>query len=271
MPAAAGVLDEVRATGVLVAGTRADSPPFGFADRQGRLDGFSVDILRDIAAALSRSLERPVRLELKTVTPETRTGMIRRGEIKIECGITTATWARRDKADFSIPFFANGTRILTHRTIASIDALAGKRIGVVADSTTRREVEIAVPKAVIVEVPDMSQGMQMFRRGELDALSNIGVVLRGLLESSEDKGKITLLPRAGAIQYEPIACLLPTNDSAWRTFVDRVIADDLVGAPAYNGRYVDIYNTWFGPGSALPMPLDHKVIELLVQAAYWID
>src|SRR6185369_5362243 len=105
-------------------------------------------ILKDITAALSTSLERPVKLELKVVTPENRTTMIRHGEIMIECGITTATWERRDKADFSIPFFANGTRILTHRNVAmSVEGLAGKRIGVVTDSTTRREVEEAVPKA----------------------------------------------------------------------------------------------------------------------------
>jgi polar amino acid transport system substrate-binding protein len=151
-----------------------------------------------------------------------------------------------------------------------LENLDGKRIGVVADSTTRREVEAAVPNAIIVEVPDMSRGMELFREGQIDALSNIGIVLRGLIEKSEEKANLILLPRAGAIQYEPISCMLPHNDSAWRTFVDRVIAKELEGADDYNGRYVELYNTWFGPGSALPIPLDRSVVERLVHAAYWI-
>lgn len=268
----AGVLDAIRDSGVLVAGTRADSPPFGFIDRDGRPAGFSVDLLKDIAAALSASLAKPVRLELKPVTPENRSEMIRDGRIQIECGITTATWARRQKTDFSIPFFANGTRILTRRRFGhGIEDLAGKRIGVVANSTTRLAVQTAVPKAAIVEVADMSQGIKQFRDGAIDGLSNIGIVLRGLLEQSEDKADLVLLPRAGAIQYEPLSCMLPRDDSAWHEFVDRVIAKELEGAPDYNGRYVELYNTWFGPGSALPMPLDHTVIDHLVHAAYWIE
>jgi polar amino acid transport system substrate-binding protein len=270
--ARAGVIDEVRGTGVLIAGSRADSPPFGFPDAQGRLVGFSVDILNEIVAALGEELQRPVRLDLRTTTPESRMDLIRHGAIQIECGITTPTWARLAKADFSIPFFVNGTRILTRRTLAnSIEELGGRRIGVVADGTTRRAVEDAVPDAEIVEIPDMSNGMKQFRNGQIDALSNISVVLRGLLDQSDDKGSLRLLPRDGAIQYEPIACMLPRDDSAWRNFVDRVIARELQGAPDYEGRYVEIYNRWFGPGGRLPMPLDREVVQLLTHAAYWLD
>jgi len=266
------VIEQVRQSGVLVAGTRADSPPFGFTDANGQLVGFSVDLLKDITAALSDSLKRPVRLELKPVTPENRTEMIHGGTIQIECGITTATWDRLQKTDFSIPFFINGARILTHRRFGlAPEDLAGKRIGVVAGGTTRVEVEGAVPKAEIVEVPDMSEGMKQFREGKIDGLSNIGIVLRGLLEQSEDKANLVMLPRAGAIAYEPLSCMLPRDDSAWKVFVDRVIANDLKGAPDYNGHYIELYNTWFGAGSPLPMPLDRTVIDRLVHAAFWID
>jgi len=271
-PAYAGVIDEIGDSGVLTAGTRADSPPFGFPDGQGRLVGFSVDILKEIAAALSHDLNKPVKLELKVTTPESRMDMIRHGQIQIECGITTPTWARLHKGDFSIPFFVNGTRILTRRNVAeTVEGLSGKRIGVVADGTTRRAVEEAVPNPAIVEVPDMSNGMTLFRSGRIDALSNISVVLRGLLNQSDDKGSLRLLPRDGAIQYEPISCIVPRDDSAWHTFVDHVIARLLAGASDYRGRYVDIYNRWFGPGSRLPMPLDHDVVRRLIDAAYWMD
>jgi polar amino acid transport system substrate-binding protein len=267
-----GVIDEIARSGVLLAGTRADSPPFGFRDAKGHLVGFSVDILKEIAAALAQALRKPIRLVLRQTTPESRMHMIRMHLIEIECGITTPTWARQQKADFSIPFFVNGTRVLTWRRFGdTAAAMAGRTIGVVADGTTRRAVLRAVPKAVIVEVPDMTHGMALFRAGRIDALSNISVVLRGLLTPVDDKGRLILLPREGALEYEPIACMLPPDDSAWRTFVDHVIARDLKGASNYDGRYVAIYNKWFGPGAMLPMPLDHRVVRLLTAAAYWID
>lgn len=267
-----GVIDKIARTGVLVAGTRADSPPFGFRDARGHLVGFSVDILKEIAAALSHSLHKPIRLVLRQTTPESRMHMIRMRIIEIECGITTPTWARQRRADFSIPFFVNGTRVLTHRRFGStVEDLANKTVGVVADGTTRRAVLRAVQKALIVEVPDMTHGMALFRAGKIDALSNISVVLRGLLTPADDKGSLIMLPRDGVLQYEPIACMLPRDDSAWRTFVDHVIARDLKGASDYDGRYVAIYNKWFGPGAMLPMPLDRRVIRLLTAAAYWID
>ncbi|MGH7097433.1 MAG: amino acid ABC transporter substrate-binding protein [Stellaceae bacterium] len=267
-----GVLDDIARTGVLVAGTRADSPPFGFRDGEGNLVGFSVDILKEITAALAQSLHKPVRLVLRETTPESRMHMIHTRLIEIECGITTPTWARQKKADFSIPFFVNGTRILTRRRFGgTVEALAGKTVGVVADGTTRQAVLGAVPQAVIVEVPDMTQGMALFRAGKIDALSNLSVVLRGLLTPADDKSRLIMLPRDGALEYEPIACMLPRDDSAWRIFVDHVIARDLQGAADYDGRYVAIYNKWFGPGAMLPMPLDHRVVRLLTAAAYWIN
>lgn len=267
-----GVLDDVARSGVLVAGTRADSPPFGFRDGEGNLVGFSVDILKEITAALAQSLHKPIRLALRQITPESRMHMIRTREIEIECGITTPTWARQRKADFSIPFFINGTRILTRRRLGgTVAALAGKTVGVVAGGTTRRAVLRAVPRAAIVEVPDMTHGMMLFRAGRIDALSNLSVVLRGLLTPADDKSRLIMLPRDGALEYEPIACMLPRDDSAWRIFVDHVIARDLKGAADYDGRYVAIYDKWFGPGAMLPMPLDHRVVRLLTAAAYWIN
>jgi hypothetical protein len=66
---------------------------------------------------------------------------------------------------------------------------------------------------LIVEVPDMATGFEMFARGELDGLANIGIVLRAMVEKSPLKSKVTLLPRTEELSYESMACSLPQNDS----------------------------------------------------------
>ncbi|MBF0373656.1 MAG: amino acid ABC transporter substrate-binding protein [Alphaproteobacteria bacterium] len=269
---AASVLDEVKETGRLVAGTRPDSRPFAWRDEAGQFAGFSVDILKEIARELSTRLGRPVELELKAVTPQTRIGMVQRREIAIECGITGPTWARQEAVEFSIPFYVNGARVLASRKLGQkLDSLAGRKIGVVAGATEKLAVMKAVPTAEIVEVPDMTTGMRLFEAGEIDGLANLGIVLRSLIDKSSRKGDLLLLPRDDALLYEPIACMLPHDDTRWRAVVDAAIAKSLDGAEAYAGRYVEIYNDWFGPGSEMPVPLDQEVIGRLRNAAFWMN
>jgi polar amino acid transport system substrate-binding protein len=265
-------LERIARTGVLDAGTRFDSIPMAFRDEDGDLVGFSVDLLREIAAALERALGRAVTLNLVPVTSANRVELVESGALAIECGLTTPTWEREARVDFSLPFFENGTRILTFRQAArSLDELQGKRIGVSQGGTTGAIVEAAVPTAEVVELPSMTDGMQRLLRGEIDGLANIGVVLRAQIEGLEAKSEMVLLPRVGALSYESIACILPEDDSRWRDFVNRVIAGLLDGVTEYRGRYVDLYERWFGPDGRIYFPLDREIARRLANNLTWHD
>ena len=80
------------------------------------LPGFAVDLLNEIRGRLEVEQKRPVTLQLTEVTPANRLDLVAQHRIDIECGITTATWAREQTVDFSIPFFENGTRVLAPRS-----------------------------------------------------------------------------------------------------------------------------------------------------------
>jgi polar amino acid transport system substrate-binding protein len=60
------------------------------------------------------------------------------------------------------------------------------------------------------------------------------------------------------------------GDSAWRDFVNRTIADLLVGITDYNGRWVDLYDRWFGPRGNLYYPLDRETAQRLASSAFWL-
>ena len=152
-------------------------------------------------------------MRLQVVTSQSRVPAIESGEIAIECGITTPTWEREARIDFSIPFFENGTRILALRTTArSVQDLDARPIGVPQGSTTLYIVRKVVPGIVPIEVDDMNVGLAMLERGELAGLANIGIVLRALIENSKQKSQFLLLPRTGALSYELMACMLPQNE-----------------------------------------------------------
>jgi polar amino acid transport system substrate-binding protein len=265
------VLERVTRTGELVAGTRGDAKPFAYRDASGNLVGFSVDLLGEIRARLEAERKGPVAMRLREVTPADRVRLVAGHDIDIECGITTATWEREQRIDFTIPFFENGTRILAPRSrFKSLDELAGRRVGVVRNSTTREVVTQSLVNPQIVEVADMDEGFRLLAGGGLDALANIGIVLRSRLETSDLKARFVLLPRTGALAWEAISCMVPEDDSGWRDFVDRTIADLLTGITDFKGRWVDIYDRWFGPQGDLYYPLDRETAQRLANSAYWL-
>lgn len=269
--AAETTLERVTRTGVLNAGTRTDAMPFAYVQPDGKLGGLSVDVLREIRAGVESAVGKPVELRLQPVTPANRIELVKSGAIDVECGITTPTWEREEAVDFSIPFFGNGTRVLALRgAVNSLDDLQGKRVGVIKGSTTLAIVTAAVPGAKLVEVADTETGVKMLEKGDIDALSNLGAVLRAQLEGSPLKSKVLLLPRNGALSFEPIACMTPKNDSVWRDVVNRAIADMLEGIESYRGTFMKIHDRWLGPAGPVYYPLDRVVAQRLAAAVVWL-
>lgn len=265
------VLERIERTGIFNAGTRADVMPFGYRDKKGQLVGFSVDLLAAIHKRLEQHFARPLTMEVQEVSSVNRLQWIKDANIDIECGITTPTWAREEQVDFSIPFFGNGTRIMIMQSSATqLQDLQGKRIGVVAGTTTAAILAEHVPAATPVEVPDMQSGFAQFSRGELDGLANVGIILRAMVEGSPLKSKVILLPRNSIFAYEPMACTLPQNDSAWRDFVNRTLTELLAGIEEYRGNYMEIYERWFGPRGVVYFPLDYASAQRLAASVIWL-
>lgn len=265
------VLARIGNTGVFNAGTRADALPFAYRDKKERLVGFSVDLLGEIHKRLEQRFGRPIEMKLRATTASNRIELVASHAIDIECAITTPTWKRQEAVDFSIPFFGNGTRIMTLRSTAGrLEDLRGKRIGVATGTTTAGILNPHVPDAVMVEVPDMDAGFALFERGEIDALANVGIVLRAKVEKSPLKSKVVLLPRTEELSYESMACILPQDDSEWRAFVNRVLADLLDGVDQYRGSYIEIYERWFGPRGVIYFPLDYTVAQRLAASIIWL-
>lgn len=265
------VLDRINNTGVFNAGTRTDALPFAYRDKKGQLVGFSVDLLREIHKRLEQRFGRTIEMKLVPTTASDRMEMVANAAIDIQCGIATPTWEREVLVDFSIPFFGNGTRIMTLRTTAMrLEDLRGKRIGVATGTTTAGILAEYVPDAVIVEVPNMDVGFALFERGEIDGLSNIGIVLRAKVEKSPLKSKVVLLPRTEALSYESMACILPQNDSEWRDFVNRAFVELFDGVDEFRGPYIEIHERWFGPRGVIYFPLDYAVAQRLAAAIIWL-
>ncbi|MGV6872371.1 amino acid ABC transporter substrate-binding protein [Pseudochelatococcus sp. B33] len=268
--AQAGTLERIAETGVLRAGTRTDAVPFAFVDEKGQFVGFSVDLIQEIHRTVETRLGRPVRLELSAVTPANRLPKVADGELDIVCEITTPTWSREETIDFSVPFFRDGTRILAFRdTLGTTSNLKDLVVGVAEGTTTATILNDAVPGIATRSYPTMDDAFHALKRGEVQGIANVGVILLGLSRKLEPNRSVVLLPRAAPLGNEAMACVLPQNDSPWRDLVNHAIIELTRGLADYRGRYMEIHHKWFGRDGMMVYPLDRSTRDYLLWTDIW--
>src|SRR3970040_2190452 len=88
------VLEKIRRTGVLTAGTRGVSIPFAFINEKNEWIGFSIDLLEAIRARLEKKLGKTPKPEKKEIDPTTGIPLVANRTIDVECGSMTYTRGR---------------------------------------------------------------------------------------------------------------------------------------------------------------------------------
>jgi polar amino acid transport system substrate-binding protein len=109
--ARAGSLDDIRARGVLVVGTKADYQPFGFRDAAGKIIGFEPDLAAEIAQALG------VSVKFVPVVASTRVALLNSGDVDLVIATMNDTPERRQQVDFVEPsYYASGVNVLAPKS-----------------------------------------------------------------------------------------------------------------------------------------------------------
>ncbi len=266
------VLERIAEDGVMRAGTRASGGVFSHEAAGGGFKGFSVDLLEEIRLGAERRLGRDVKLQLFPVTPSDRLNRVADRELDIVCGLTTPTWEREQMIDFSLPFFRDGTRIMAYREHASrIADVNGLEIGVVEGTTTVSVIAKQLPLVTVRAYANIGEAMNALVKGDVQGISNIGTVLLSEAERVELDRSVVLLPRTNVLATEPLACILPQNDSPWRDFVNGIFVDLLAGIESHASRYEKIHDRWFGRDGLLHFPIDRETRNYLANVSIWVQ
>lgn len=244
---AAGTLDKIKASGKMVIGHRENSPPFSFLNAAGVPSGYSIDLCKQIAAAVQTKLgPDPIEVVYRAVSAEERMDLVENGEIDILCGSTTKTLKRQERFDFSLLTFITGAEILVAKNsgISGLADLEGKAIGVVTGTTTEAGLTKALKRgniaANVVKVEDHDQGLAALENGEIQAYTGDRVLLIGLALRARNPGNLTLT--GNFYSFEPYALMLRRGDDDFRLLADRTLAELYRSA-----AIVPIYERWFGP------------------------
>ncbi|MCX5932221.1 MAG: extracellular substrate binding-like orphan protein GrrP [Cyanobacteria bacterium] len=248
---AEGVVDRVARSGELVLVGLPDQAPLLSLDGQGRPVGYAMEVANRIAAELAVAVGRPVRLRFEAVADPADLGQrLAGGKADLACGVPF-TWERDITLDYSLPFGLSGLRLLAPagRLDGSPQSLAGRRIGVVANSLGETELKGLQPAARPVGFADLSLAVAALLGGSVDGVIGDSTLLAGLVAG----GKGAALAQIPAEPYEryAVACLVPENDSAFRNLVNLAIARLLQGYLDGQPEAVSSIDRWVGPGSAL--------------------
>ncbi|VVE78401.1 amino acid ABC transporter substrate-binding protein [Pandoraea sputorum] len=248
LAAHADKLDDIKKAGVLRVATFDSNPPFGYVDAKShKIVGLDVDYAKALADKLG------VKLELQPTNPANRIPFLTSRKVDLVLANFTITDERAKQVDFSIPYFSSGQQFLAKKgTLSSPDQLSALRIG--ADKGTTNEITLRekFPKATIVAFDDTPFAFAALRTGTVQAITQDGPKLVGLLANVPDKQNYEI--PAFTISNDYMGVGVPKGEARLTTFVNDTLRD-----LEKDGTAANIYDRWFGPKSTQPLPRLFKI------------
>jgi len=257
------VMQKVARTGVLTAGTSRDALPFAYSDKQGKLTGYSVDMLILIQQQLEKELGKKIQLKLVAVTPAARIPKITNRQVDIVCDASSFTWERDKKVDFSISYGVTGTQILIKKNsnLGSPESLINKRIGVLAGTTNEQAIKRVQPQAKLVYLKTRPEGFAALEQGKIDAFASDSILLEGWLQTAKNQDSFAIVPPR-PYSREGIACMVPENNSKFLDSVNYSLIKFMQGFVNNNPKYVAIFDRWFGSQGAVYLNRDLRDLAM---------
>ena len=261
MPGAAlmaqGTLERIKERGEFLIGYDPDSRPLSFVEN-GEPAGYSVDICRRIAVGVREHLKLPdMKITYVPLTLENRFDAVVDGKVDIECASTTMTLGRQERVDFTLMTFVTGGTFLSRAKdrIATMEDLAGKRIGVIrgvtAETALKAHLSEKLIDARVVNVADANEGLTKLQGGDIDAYASDQVVLIGdVTKALAANKKVDVSFADELFSYEPYALMVRRDDAEFRLVANRVISQIF-----RSGQFAQLYQEWIGSNGLQPSPL----------------
>jgi polar amino acid transport system substrate-binding protein len=250
------VIEKVVETGILTAGTSKDAFPYAYQESNGKLTGYSVDMLVLIQKQLEKQLKRSVRMELISLAPADRIPKLKSGAVDIVCDAASFTWERNRDVDFTVSYATTGTQLMARMStkVRDIAALAGQKIGAMSGTTSEEAVRRAQPEANVVLVKDRAEGYRLLQENKIVAFADDRILLEAWLQRTSNTQKFQIL--SPLLSKEGIACMVPENNSTFLDTANYSLVRFMQGFIRGKQPYLQIFDRWFGSQSLLPLSRD---------------
>ncbi len=233
--------------GRLVVGVDQNTFPAGFRNpTTGQLEGFDIDLAREMARALFGD---PDRIELQVVNAKERESALASGQVDLVVRTYSITCARKRVVAFSTVYLYANQRILAAKDsgIDTAAELAGKRVCAVQGTTSLSTLFAMAPRPILVAAMTWTDCLLLLQQGQVDAISTDDVVLAGLKEQDP-----TVEIGGVSLAVEPYGIGVNKDNIDLIRFVNGVLEQMRT-----DGTWQRLYDRWLrslGPSPGPPAP-----------------
>ena len=216
---AAADLETIQSRGYLVVAVKDNWRPLGFMDEQDGLVGLEIDIANRLAEALFGDSTSVVFYPVSNVE---RISSVLEGDADVAIAGLAITPMRSRVVDFSIPYYLDGTALITNDpSIQSLADLATETIALIDKSEAVTSIQYILPAATLVGVPSYQAALESLESDLVSAAAGDVTVLTGW---SQEYPGYALLP--DIITAEPLAIATPRGNqyNSLRQFINSSVA-----------------------------------------------
>jgi len=263
-------IDRIKRTGVFNLGVRDADPPYGFLDKDKHV-GFSTEIAEGVLERIEKELKTAIKVNYVSVTGRTRIPLLLNGTIDMEAGATVITKDRVKVVDFSIPFFLTASYMIVPADgpIKRTADLSGKRLGGPRGGLQEMLFTKKLQGQGLFRSPvrfigfeNPSEGFTALQGGSVDAYTNDGPIIYGLLKSTPDQSRWRVFDPG--VDASTQAFPIRQFSSSFATLINLTIVDI-----CESGRWQELYQKYFVP-VGLPKDPD-EASRFLVRMNSWAD
>jgi polar amino acid transport system substrate-binding protein len=244
--AAGPAVQAIRQRGYLRAGVDQNTLLLGYANplHGQRIEGFEIDLLREISRAL---FGRPDRIHYRALTTAERRSAVEDGAVDIVADAYTINCFRKTKVAFSSVYLEAGQRVLvpSDSRARSVADLRHRRVCATQTSTSLRALK-RYPGVIPVAVPQRTDCLVDLQRGEVDAITSDDAILLGF--QAQDPYTKLIGP---VIEPEPYGMAMNRSQPDLVRFVNGVLA-----RLRADGTWERLYRKWL-PGTPRHPPVHY--------------
>lgn len=200
--ASAAELTKIQRRGYLNIAVKDNLRPLGFRNVKGDLQGLEIDLAQQLAADL---LGKTNAVKLKPVANRDRLSQVLDNKVDLTIARVTATESRARLVSLSIPYYFDGTRLITKNTsLQKLSDLEKQKIAVLNNSSTIADIRYYLPHADLVGVNSYQEGRSLLENNTVVAFAADTSVLSGWVQQYP---QYRLLPVK--LSTEPLSVVMP--------------------------------------------------------------
>ncbi|MBW4628398.1 MAG: transporter substrate-binding domain-containing protein [Brasilonema octagenarum HA4186-MV1] len=207
---AAEEMPEIQRRGYIRIAVKDNLPPLGFRDTNGNLQGLEIDLAKALAADL---LGKADAVKLQPVANGDRLSAVLDHKVDLAIARVTATASRSRLVSFSVPYYFDGTVLVTKNTFFQrLSDLSKRKVAVLNNSSTIADVRYYIPNAELVGVDSYQAAFTLLENNSADAFAADASVLSGWVQQYPQyrllSAKLSTQPLSvvmpKGLQYDPL-------------------------------------------------------------------